>query len=103
VVPQNLIRADATQRVAQTARGVADEFAVSAALIDLIKSDATLHEGEVFDPALLEMATPKLHAADFVSDEQPQNGYLALSSSQALGRLDALRASRLDLTGRTAD
>jgi response regulator RpfG family c-di-GMP phosphodiesterase len=66
VVPQNLIRGNGTQRVARTARGVADEFAVSAALIDLIKSDATLHEGDVFDPALLAMATPKLHAADFV-------------------------------------
>ena len=62
-----------------------------------------MHEGDVFDPALLEMVTPKLHAADFVSEEQPQNGYLALSSSQALRRLDALHASRLDRTGRTAD
>jgi hypothetical protein len=45
-------------------------------------------------PAAAAMATPKLHAADFVSEERPRNGYLALSlSRQALGRPDARRAS----------
>ena len=50
------------------------------------------------------MATPKLDAADFVSEEQPQNDYPALSlSSQARKQPEARGASRLDRAERTAN
>ncbi len=43
------------------------------------------------------MATPKLDGADFVSEEQPRNGLLALSQShQVRTQPDARRALRLD-------
>ena len=50
------------------------------------------------------MATPKLDGADFVSEERPQNGLLALSlSRQARRRPDPRRVSRLDRVERIAD
>jgi hypothetical protein len=50
------------------------------------------------------VATPKLDGADFVSEERPQNGLLALSQShQVWTRPDARRALRLDRVERIAD
>ena len=49
------------------------------------------------------MATPKLDAADFVSGEQPQNVYPALSLSQERKRPDPRGASRLDRAERTGN
>jgi hypothetical protein len=50
------------------------------------------------------MATPKLDGADFVSEERPQNGLLALSHSyQVRKRPDARRAPRLDRVEPIAD
>jgi hypothetical protein len=50
------------------------------------------------------MARPKLDGADFVSEERPQNGLLALSQShQVRRRPDMRRAPRLDRVERIAD
>jgi hypothetical protein len=50
------------------------------------------------------IATPKVAAANFVSEEQPENGYLALSlSRQARRRPDVRRASRLHRAEWTVD
>jgi hypothetical protein len=50
------------------------------------------------------IANSKLAAADFVSEEQPENGYLALFlNRQVRRRPDARRASHLDRAERPAD
>ena len=50
------------------------------------------------------MGTPKLDGADFVSEERPQNGLLALSPSHQVRRvLYAPRAPRLDRVERIAN
>jgi len=53
----------------------------------------------VESPAAASMATPKLDAADFVSEERLQNGLLALSLSRQARRRPAARHGSIALSG----
>jgi hypothetical protein len=107
--PLSLLKPDPraeTRKVGGNASSVADEFEVSDPIMDRgneIWRDSILTR-RLESRAATSMATPKLDGVDFVSQEQSQNGLLALYlSSLVRRRPDAHRASRLDRVERTAD
>jgi hypothetical protein len=62
---------------------------------------ATLHSREVLNgPAVTAIANSKLAAVDFLSEERPQNGHMALSLSRRTRRPRG--ASLRDRTERSA-
>jgi hypothetical protein len=66
---------------------------------------ATLHRPRGLEsPAVAAKATHELDAVDFVSEERPQNGHIAISSSRRTRKQrDARGASLRDRTKRIAD